>query len=80
MRAKARHSWTNESGEDCLWRNTSQGPVTQRVVQFAVFLELSETTPSVAKDQDTWQVISSSRGTTVVNIHLASCRDQPLGM
>ena len=59
--------------DELLWWNTGQGPVAQGVVKLAVSLQLSQTTPSVAKHQDSRQVTSGSDGgTTVVNIHLFS--------
>ena len=65
--------------EELLGRNTSQGPVTQGVVELAVFLQLSPTTPSVAEDEDAREVIRSTRsgaGITVVDINLSGPGDQ----
>ena len=68
--------------DELLGGNTGEGSVAQRVVQLAVLGQLSGTTPSVAKDQDAWQVgsASSSGRRTVVNINISSCAEQSSGL
>ena len=68
--------------DELLGGNTGEGSVAQRVVQLAVLGKLSGTTPSVAKDQDTWEVssASSSGRRTEVNINLSSCAELSPGL
>ena len=74
--------WNVVVEDELLGGDTSQGPVAQGVVKLAVFFQLSQTTPSIAKHQHTRLIrqVSSRSGTTVENIHLSSGTDLSPGL